>query len=917
MADISPILNWHFNTISSGPSAGGGVALFEGRSEGLGNSGSPRVWPFVGRAEELAGLAACLDSPGAGGVVLVGPPGIGKSSLARALRDAARDKGWPTEEIAATRAAASIPLGAFSHVLPDLAPGAPLVDAMARAVATLGARVDGDERVLVTVDDAHLLDDASAALVHRLARTPEVFLVATVRSKETAPDAIVALWKDELTFRVDVEPLTAEEIEQLVTAALGGQPSRALVHRVHEVSAGNPLFARELLLSGLEAGALVHGDGVWRWHGPSGAGRRLQEFVEERLERLSDAERDALRLVAFGEPLGVALLESIVGAEVVDALERQELVAVHREQRRVVVGLVHPVYAEALRAGTAPRQAATAQRRLADAVQAAGAHRREDRLRVALWRLESGGELDTDALLEAAEQANAAFDHVLAERLAWAAQPGGGAAAELVLARALWLQGKGSEAEAVWSAMAGRADTHELTVAIATNRSNNLFFTLGRPEDAAQVLDDAEAAVPDEAARLPLAVQRSVYSLYGGRPVEALREARVAIERPDVDDLALAQATVIAAPAQAITGNADDAVELVDRVLPLALALPGGDSTQLGGQLLAARFLALTLGGRLHEAADLAAAVHRLAIEHSSHDGLATMACAVGQVTLARGRPRTAIWWLREAASLLRIHDRNGFLPWCLGELAQAATMVGDLDEADAALAEADGGRHPSLRLFDVELAIGRAWRTAADGEHSRAYAILEEAATWAADTGQAVFAGLALHAAARLGFAAEVVERLEAVASTVDSREIRIGARHARALAGRDAAALEQVATDFEEMGAVLRASEAAAAAAAVHRSAGRARAATAMAERARALAEECQGAATPGLAAADEVEPVAALTRREEEVARLVARGLTSKEVADRLYLSVRTVDNHLQRAYTKLGVSSRKELAARLPE
>jgi DNA-binding CsgD family transcriptional regulator len=55
---------------------------------------------------------------------------------------------------------------------------------------------------------------------------------------------------------------------------------------------------------------------------------------------------------------------------------------------------------------------------------------------------------------------------------------------------------------------------------------------------------------------------------------------------------------------------------------------------------------------------------------------------------------------------------------------------------------------------------------------------------------------------------------------------------------------------------------------------------------------------------------EPVP-LTRREREVATLAAAGLSSKDIADRLFVSVRTVDNHLGRIYDKLGISSRAEL------
>ena len=58
-----------------------------------------------------------------------------------------------------------------------------------------------------------------------------------------------------------------------------------------------------------------------------------------------------------------------------------------------------------------------------------------------------------------------------------------------------------------------------------------------------------------------------------------------------------------------------------------------------------------------------------------------------------------------------------------------------------------------------------------------------------------------------------------------------------------------------------------------------------------------------------------VSPLTPRERDVAALAAQGESSKEIATRLYLSVRTVNNHLQNAYTKLGVSGRRQLAGAL--
>jgi DNA-binding CsgD family transcriptional regulator len=74
--------------------------------------------------------------------------------------------------------------------------------------------------------------------------------------------------------------------------------------------------------------------------------------------------------------------------------------------------------------------------------------------------------------------------------------------------------------------------------------------------------------------------------------------------------------------------------------------------------------------------------------------------------------------------------------------------------------------------------------------------------------------------------------------------------------------------------------------------------------------LLAQCEGARTPALSRARTVVP---LTDREREIAMLAAAGLSDRAIAERLFLSVRTVGNHLGRVYDKLGVSSRAELAA----
>jgi DNA-binding CsgD family transcriptional regulator len=74
--------------------------------------------------------------------------------------------------------------------------------------------------------------------------------------------------------------------------------------------------------------------------------------------------------------------------------------------------------------------------------------------------------------------------------------------------------------------------------------------------------------------------------------------------------------------------------------------------------------------------------------------------------------------------------------------------------------------------------------------------------------------------------------------------------------------------------------------------------------------LLERCDHVRTPALGAGR-----TNLTERERQIARLAAAGVPSREIADQLYISTRTVENHLQRVYAKLAVTGRAELATAL--
>ena len=285
-----------------------------------------------------------------------------------------------------------------------------------------------------------------------------------------------------------------------------------------------------------------------------------------------------------------------------------------------------------------------------------------------------------------------------------------------------------------------------------------------------------------------------------------------------------------------------------------------------------------------------------------------TLALMRGRIALSRGRPATARRALGEAAVVLGRADQLGRRAWALTLLAEAQALLGDVEEARASLA-ARPARGQSHR-YHRDIQRSEVWVTVASGGDGAAQAMV--LADDAADAGHTGFELVFLDLAMRLG-AEDAAAR--ALAITPGSRAVRSG--RPQGGAGRyrpdDGAGLAVAADGYAALGLDLHAAETA--------FAGRRRpppsgqpsgAPPSPTTRARSLAAACEGARTPGLAGGS---AVGSLTPREREVALLAGQGMTSRLIAERLDVSVRTVDNQLGSAYRKLGVASRAELAALL--
>jgi DNA-binding CsgD family transcriptional regulator len=390
--------------------------------------------------------------------------------------------------------------------------------------------------------------------------------------------------------------------------------------------------------------------------------------------------------------------------------------------------------------------------------------------------------------------------------------------------------------------------------------------------------------------------------LYSARGAEALDAVAPYLDVPTSTQALSCQ---VAATALAVQGDCARSIELGRRALHLSVSEPAAPGTVDAEIIVVSLALALELAGQLDDADRLSIDWYDRAAERSVHH--AWLALVRMRIMLLRGELPRAAGFAGEAAAMFDDLDNQAPLRWALaGQMLAAAQM----DERDLAarLAERLDAVGPSgVTFLETEVDRARAWLMASDGRLDEARRALAVTASRAESNGLDALAAAAWHDVVRLGGRGEAPERLRDLAARTTSELCRARAEHADACVADDPAGLLDAAQRLEAIGCMLLASEAAAHAVAAAQRRGEATLARTATARLRELRMRCSAAATPALV---EV-PMASLSPRERDVARLAASGLTSREIAERLELSVRTVDNLLQRAYMKLGVSGRREL------
>ncbi len=839
-----------------------------------------------------AELAAARQAARAGrGAVLVGEAGVGKTALAAAVADEVSAAGGRVVWVVATAAGRLTPFGALAALLPpEMATVHPalvpnLVTGRLRDLA-------GPAPLLLVVDDAQLLDDHSAAVVLALVTSEVCRTLATVRAEAPASDAVTALWKDRLLDRLDLAPLDRAGAHAVLMARLGGEVASGTVELLWSHSRGNPLYLTELVRFGADTGRLRMDAGVWWWSGDTGLPPRLGELLARRLDELSAAARDALDLLALGEPLPWDTLAAVVPAEAVLEADERGLVTSDERAGQLLVRFAHPLLHAAAEARLTPARRRALGERLRRAPD-----RHVDLVRRATWEAAAGNP-DVDVLLAAADSVMLS-DPRAAARFAESALPheaGPRAAIALAVARAEL--GEPAAARRALDLAAERVRDDQERLQIGFENVSLTLWTERQPERAAAHLATLRtlAAPVDE-----LDTADALLALFRAEPRRALELADAALagdcgpsarvrgltvrmtaltlaDEPEAglaaaEELlaALAGATVPATRsgmAHALVGEARLQLR-PDTELPRSVGASGRWPTgpELAGPAEPAPAWPLLEGVRRHLAGDwprAVAALREAYVQQRAGEGLFRSEAVTRLVVVLAesGRPD-------EAAGLLAADPPDG-----------VAVLPGLAGWAAAAVAGAHG-------------------RTTAAGELAR------QAAAVAAEAGATGTALGYLADAARWGdprAAAELAARLELPARSALS-QARLAGIRARA-DGREpvllAAAEQHLA--FGLLGQARELAEQAAAG-----RAGRTGAAARLAQEARSRLGDTGGATE---------DPVTSmLTRREREIARMAAQGLTDREIAEALVVSVRTVESHLAAAYRKLGIRSRRELAALL--
>ncbi|MBF4993023.1 AAA family ATPase [Arthrobacter gandavensis] len=882
---------------------------------------------LVGREKETQAVLADVRSAELSGALLVAEAGMGKSALAGVvIRELEHE--MPVFRIHASSALTGIPFGALAPLLPVLS--ANDTDSPLAVMRALLGRVrpaavqDTGATPLLVVDDAHALDEASADLLSQLMASGRVRMLALTRSITEIPAGIPAqVWSGAIS-RHHLQPFTEAQVHELCTQVLGGPVLTTTSAELAIRSGGNPMFTLALIAENRRTGALTERHGVWLMgvstDPPQG---RLADLLKVQLSGLSTDEREAMEIIALAEPVPVAVAFKLGLHRSVDALTAANLVSVEDEGNRLLRPR-HPLYGQLVRHMVPAARSARLRRRVQE-VMPDDTESMDGLLRSVAWSLDCGAEVPDGQLLRAAYMANNFFDSDFALRAAGeikdpALLPG----ARIQMARAHYNRANFNTAlELVTGTVETAADltTAKLGTLLRVQLLQRLTgevdglhearadweAAIQRIEAAAEASGtlDAELRADLDSSRRGASLLSALVEVAAGnhRAKEASVRELLAEARQAQDAEAVMVSLTILGEILSCSGRAESAVQLTREALGIVAHSEHRFLTYY--QFVLHRHLSALLWSGYWD--EVLSTVHEdlLAVSRSSLRVGGTVDMCLAVMELRRGNMEAARPKLMAAIEGMRTHDPDGNLPVALSIAAQLAARAGDLSRADELLADCD--RITSRGTLSTRF-IARGNRLAAGYARTgdaKVLAALREAGEQAEEQGLPA-AEFELRCLSMRAGDPTVMNRLLKLSEDIQGPRGRAVKLFARSVLDQDVSALLRFASEPADAEAnalgVLALQEAL-------------RIAKAGGDRnqiqrvQRVIGKRLAGS-EPGRSPAPP-----SLTRREKDVARLVARGCRNAEIAGQLFLSVRTVEGHIYRIFEKLGISRREELTAEL--
>jgi DNA-binding CsgD family transcriptional regulator len=824
--------------------------MSSGRAEAKGATPEP---PAIADDESVERvLAAVLSGRGA---VVSGPPAAGVSAVLRSFLAEARTLDLPV-------------------------------------TTTLQRQSDGEHGQVFVVDDAHRLSAATGDVLAAAVLAGSVIPVLGT----TRPSATVSrLRSTGGLIDVELAALDADGIATVVSRIVDAHPDGATTRALAADSAGLRGMLVPTVRAAIADGSLSITAGIARLRGPLPLSAAVVERITSWREPLSSAGERVVQAVSVGRELPTVAAVDIFGLDALMEAEQATLVAVAEDDD--IVRLSMGAVGRAVRAQLGTFGIAKIARELVDAFPDAPAARRVH------WRLLAGDELDGADLVDAATAAQQRGDVSTALDLAGRAWRADELGAGLLFAEVSSTVGDRAGAALVLDELLAQAEVAaELRAAGALELATLHLWNFGQPDRAVELAAEVAALTKDTPFEAIGQGALGAMLVYTGRGADAMAVVEPYLDGDQPGQMLNCQ---VATTSLAVQGACERAATIGAHGLELSVA-GRGDPADLDPEIHVVSYaLALELGGRLDDAEHLTVDWYDRAARRSVHH--AWIALTRMRIMLVRGDLASATRFGNEAAAIFGDLDNHAPRRWAVAGLVLAAAQTGDVERAAAGRAQLDLLGPSGVTFLESDVERARAWADAAEGRLDEARQSLIATAERAEERGLLAMAATAWHDVARLGRDDVAASRLLAIDERVESDLCRAHAIHAHGLVHDDADELLVAADQYVAMTAVLFGAEAAAhAVTAAERKQKKSakRTATALL---RDLRVRCPDAATPPLLDV----PISSLSPRERDVVRLAAAGLTSREIGERLHLSVRTIDNLLQRSYVKLGVSGRREL------